>query len=150
MIVWLICVLVCFFLRFILYETLCVSWTWLTISFPILGNPHHFHIILLKGNHYAQPINIFYWSIVDLQYYVSFRCTTKWFSYILFQIIFHNMFLQDFEYNSLCCTLKYLLLVYFIYSSLYLLIPYSWFVLPSTLFPFGNHKFVFYVWCTRI
>ena len=27
-----------FFLGFILYGTLCTSWTWLTISFPILGN----------------------------------------------------------------------------------------------------------------
>ena len=27
-----------FLLRFILYGTLCASWTWLTISFSILGN----------------------------------------------------------------------------------------------------------------
>ena len=46
------------------------------------------------------------WSVVNLQCYVSFRCTAKWFSYtytyILFQILFHYRLLQDIEYRSLC------------------------------------------------
>ena len=46
------------------------------------------------------------WTIVDLQYCVTFRCTAKWFSYIckiriLFWILFHYRLLQDIEYNSL-------------------------------------------------
>ena len=40
-----------------------------------------------------------YWSIIDLQYHVSFRCTAKWFIYIyiciLFQILFPDSLLQD-------------------------------------------------------
>ena len=49
-----------------------------------------------------------YWSIVDLQYCVGFRCTAKWFSYIyiFFQIIFHYKLLQDIEYSSLYYTVN--------------------------------------------
>ena len=35
--------------------------------------------------------------------------------------------------------------VYFIYSSMYLLIPNPSFIQPRLPFPFGNPKFVFYV-----
>ena len=37
------------------------------------------------------------------------------------------------------------LFTYFIYSSLYLLIPNSYFIPPPPPFPFGNPKFVLYV-----
>ena len=40
---------------------------------------------------------------------------------------------------------KILLFIYFIYSSLYLLIPNSLFIPPPPSFLFGNHKFAFYV-----
>ena len=33
-----------------------------------------------------------------------------------------------------------------IYSSLYMLIPSSWFIPPQHFFPFGSHKFVFSIW----
>ena len=55
-------------------------------------------------------ILFFYWSVVDLQRCVSFRCTAKWFSYIytciyiLFQILFPYRLLQNIEYSSLCYT----------------------------------------------
>ena len=39
-----------------------------------------------------------------------------------FSIIYHYRLLQDIEYSSLCCN-KEDLVVYFIYSSVYLLIP---------------------------
>ena len=50
---------------------------------------------------------IFHWSIVDLQYCVSFRCTAEWFSYIsiIFQIIFHGLpsYLSQFARICLQC-----------------------------------------------
>ena len=50
----------------------------------------------------------FSWTIIDLQYCVSFRCTAKRFSYVynLFQILFHYRLLQDIEYSSLCYTVN--------------------------------------------
>ena len=39
----------------------------------------------------------------------------------------------------------FLFLIYFICSSLYLLIPYLLFVPSSIPLPFGNHKLVFYI-----
>ena len=48
-----------------------------------------------------------FWSIVDLQCYVSFWYwyTAKWFYiYLLFQIIFQYRLLKDIEFNSLCYT----------------------------------------------
>ena len=48
----------------------------------------------------------FYWSIVDLQCFVSFRGIAQWFSYRytygLFQILFPYRLSQDTEYSSLC------------------------------------------------
>ena len=51
----------------------------------------------------------FYWRIVDIQYYVSFRVTAEWFGhsnmyvyiYILLKILFHYSLLKDTEYSSL-------------------------------------------------
>ena len=57
---------------------------------------------------------LFYWSIVDLQYCVSFKCTVNWFGYscthththiyiyiyIIFSILFHYSLLQDIENSS--------------------------------------------------
>ena len=85
----------------------------------------------------------FYWTIVDLQYCVSFRCIAKWFRYIYVCVYIYFRFFSIIGYykilNIIPCAI--LLLIYFMYSSLYLLIPYSQFV-PL---PFGNHKIVFYV-----
>ena len=48
----------------------------------------------------------FYWRIVDLQCFVSFRGIAQWFSYRytygLFQILFPDRLSQDTEYSSLC------------------------------------------------
>ena len=50
--------------------------------------------------------NLFYWRIVDLQCYVSFRCRANWFSYKYIYIVFHILFYyglsQEIEYSSLC------------------------------------------------
>ena len=66
--------------------------------------------------------------------------------HVFFHTIFHYRLSQDIEYNFLCLCSKSLLFIYFMYSSVYLLIPNSWFVPPSLPLPFGNHKFVFYVY----
>ena len=58
---------------------------------------------------YVFKIFILYWIIVDLQH-ISFKCTTKWFSYtyihvsILFQILSPFKLLQNIEYSFLCYT----------------------------------------------
>ena len=53
--------------------------------------------------------------------------------------MFHYKSLQHIECNSLYS--KSLLFIYFIYTSLYLLIPFSSFVPPSnTPLPFGKHN----------
>ena len=69
----------------------------------------------------------FNWSIVDLQCYVSFWYTAKWFScvyifiyihiyiYILFQILFPCGVLQDIDYSSLCYTVGPCCFYLFIY-----------------------------------
>ena len=44
----------------------------------------------------------FFWSIVDLQYCISFMGTAKWFSYSLF----HDSLLPDIEYSFLCYTVN--------------------------------------------
>ena len=47
----------------------------------------------------------FNWSIIDLQYCVNFRCTSKWFWYIhiyIFYILLSYRLLLDFQYSSLC------------------------------------------------
>ena len=57
----------------------------------------------------------FYWSIVNIQYYISFRCITSWFKiFIYYKLItiislviihLHAMLLQYYWLYSLCCTL---------------------------------------------
>ena len=51
-----------------------------------------------------------YWTIIDLQYCVNFRCTAKRFrytpiyvyNYILKKFFFHFRLLQDIEYSCFC------------------------------------------------
>ena len=58
---------------------------------------------------------------------------------IIFQILFHYRLLQD---NWMQLPVLYFV-IYSTYSSVYILIPNSWFI-PSFCFPYGNHNFVFY------
>ena len=47
----------------------------------------------------------FYWTVVDLQCFVSFGSTAKWFSaYIHTHILLHYSLLQDIDYSPLCFT----------------------------------------------
>ena len=65
-------------------------------------------------------------KIVDLQFYVSFWYTVKWFTSIYFHILFHYSLLQD-TIGPFC---------FFTCNSVYLFIPNSQFILPPSLFPF--------------
>ena len=75
----------------------------------------------------------FYWRLVDLQRFVSFCCTTKWFSYTC--ILFHCHLPWNIENRSLYYSAGP---CHFIYSILYLLIP------PPN-FLFDNCQLLFYV-----
>ena len=98
---------------------------------------------------FLKIILFFNWSIADLQCFVSFRCTTEWFScvyiYILSQINFFYRLLQNIDYSSLCytvspCWLSILhIIVYISYVNSKFLIYHS----PPFLI--GNCKPVFYV-----
>ena len=87
------------------------------------------------------------WSVVDLQ---CFMCTTKWFSHVHTYVNHVCMFtyfllslLQDIEYNSLCYRVGpgWLSILNIVVCVCQSQIP----NLSLLLFPFGNHKFVFYV-----
>ena len=73
----------------------------------------------------------FNWSIVDLQCCISFSCTAKWFSYIFFFNIFFFRFFSHIGYYKILsivpCALysRSMLVIYFIYNSVYMLIPNS-------------------------
>ena len=47
---------------------------------------------------------IFYWSIVDLQWHVSFRYTAKWFSYIYIYIFRFFFYICYYKILRLCYT----------------------------------------------
>ena len=71
----------------------CTPWYTLLFTTPLT---QHWKSLIL--------FNLFNWVILDLQYCVNFRSTSKGFSYIYiyFQIFFHFRLSQDTEYRSLC------------------------------------------------
>ena len=93
-------------------------------------------------------LNLFYWSIFDLQCCVNFYCTAKWFSYthiyILFHILFYYSLSQDIEYSSLCWTVGHCCLSILYIIVCILLISNSQSIPPPPL-PLGNHKSVLFV-----
>ena len=78
----------------------------------------------------------FYWSIVDLQCCVSFRCTAKW---IIYTYAYIHSFLDSFPIEAITeywvefpvLYSRYLLVIYFIYSSVYMPIPIFQFILQT-------------------
>ena len=87
--------------------------------------------------------NKFYWSLVDLQCYVSFRCTAKWISYTYTYI--HSYFrffpvpsIIEFWVELPVLYSRFLLVIYFVYYSVSMSIPIFQFIPPSLLSP-GNH-----------
>ena len=80
-------------------------------------------IISLQNPAYSFSF-FFFWSIVDLQYCVSFRCTAKWFHIYTYICILLDYFpLQVITRYWMWLPVLYsksLLIIYFMYSSLYL------------------------------
>ena len=99
-----------------LYEIMCVKILKIVKHYRIYFFLLNFYFLFLK---FILILN-FYWSIVDLQCCVSFRCTTvnQLYIYIyplFFQILFPYRSLQSIEQSSLCYTVgPYLLSVSFI------------------------------------
>ena len=65
-----------------------------------------------------------YWSIGDLQCYLSFFCTAKWLSFVcvyIFYILFQYGLSMGLEYSSLCCISRPLLSIHPTWNSSYLL-----------------------------
>ena len=52
--------------------------------------------------------------------------------YIPFQILFPYSLLHNVEYSSPCYTVGSWLFIYFMHSSVYMILPVSWFIPPST------------------
>ena len=110
--------------------------------------PSIYHLNFFSANCLLMSLCFFSLGISFL--FLFFKLKYTWFTmfqvyinihiYFLFQILFHSKLLQDTEYSPLCYIVNPCL---FLYSGVYLLIPYSQFIPPS--FPLGNHKFVFYV-----
>ena len=100
--------------------------------------------ILPRCLQWFAPLGLFFlsWGIVDFQCCVSFRRMAKWFSYI--HTLFFRLFSLIGYYKILSivgpCWLSILYIVVNICSSQTPNLSFS----PPP-FPFGNHKFVFYV-----
>ena len=84
-----------------------------------------------------------YWGIVDLQCCASVRCTAKWITYICIYIyIYTHTYIYPFFFrffshsahhrvtSSPCNTVKSLLVIYFIHSTVYTSIPILKFIPP--------------------
>ena len=83
---------------------------------------------LNKGLASAFLKSVVYWSIVDLQCCVSFKCTAKWFSYKSIYILFPIFSIMDYHRIlniALCAMQQTLLFILPTYTSLHLLIPNS-------------------------
>ena len=78
------------------------------------------------------------WGIVDIQYYISFKCTTYWYNIFIDYTPVAVIILAKFPvlYDI------FLLPVYFIHSSLYCLITYPYIAPPSFPLPTCYHQFV--------
>ena len=110
------------------------SWDFMTLR-KLCVNPLHsntnFKLHFLKINSY--------WSMVDLPCCISFCCTAKWVSYtytyihcFLDSIPIHVITEYWVEFPVLYS--RFLLVIYFIYSSVYVSIPLSQFI-PFPIFP---------------
>ena len=84
----------------------------------------------------SPPGSTYIWSIVDLQCSVNFRCTAKLISYTHNTVTLFRLFSHIGLY-------RVLLVINFLYSSVYMQFQSSRLSLPSV--PHGNCKFIFYI-----
>ena len=80
----------------------------------------------------------YFWSIVDLQ---CFRCTAKWISYLLHVDSVSIQIITGYWVGLPVLYSGCYLVIYFIYSGVYMSVPISQF-LPPFPFHLHNHKFV--------
>ena len=120
-------------------------WTDFLPLYSTFSKLFYFFIYLFIYLIYCFNFLNFYWSIFDLQCCVSFRCRAKWISYK-----YIHSFLDSFPIKVIIeywvefpvVYSRFILVTYFIYSSVYMSIPITQFIPP---FPSDNHKFVFYI-----
>ena len=87
-----------------------------------------------------------FWSIVNLQCFISFRYTAWWFSFIFF---FPDYFTLTDYYKILSivpCIVPHRSLLVMFYIVVRICSSQTPNLALAPPFPFGNHKFVFYVW----
>ena len=96
-----------------------------------------FHFYHCHHNYLLKKI---YWSIVDWQCWLSFRCATQWFSFTDIHSFFSCRLSQNVEQGSLCS--RALLVFCLIHSSVYVFTPSSWFIPPPPSILFSGPKFV--------
>ena len=115
---------------------------WWTVGWVLnqsISNNSTMHMFGPKSSHKGglyfsfSFINFFYWSIVDLQCCVSFRYTAKWFIFLyicvcicMYVYIFFFRLLSLIGYYKILSMFpvlysRSLLVIYFIYSSMYML-----------------------------
>ena len=91
----------------------------------ILQSPFFLSVLFLYE--VLKFIFILYWSIVDLQHFVSFRCPAKWFRYThththSFSGSFPIQAITEYQAEFPVLYSRFLLIVYFIYSCVQVLI----------------------------
>ena len=84
----------------------------------------------------------FYWGIIDVQYYISYKCTIYWFTIFkgftpFIVIIKYWLYFLYYKHKD-----TFILIACFIRNSLYLIISYHYIAPPPSPLPFGNHWLV--------
>ena len=127
----------------------CPACSWAVVCRQILmiGSPWGKEGLIIEFTNFFFFL-IFYCNTIDLQCCIHFRCMAKWvrYVYLSFPMFFSpidcignlHWIMSRYIYCIICYTV-----VYFMYSTVYMSIPVSSFISPTSL-TFGNHKFVFH------
>ena len=118
-----------FHLGFILFGTLCVSWTWVIISFPILGkfsmiisSSIFFLFVFFFWDSYDSNVGVF--NIVPEISEVVLISFNSFFFFPLFIYFYNSIFYLTnpifcFRYSTICC-LQSVFLFHLLHFSLYI------------------------------